>query len=278
MSTLDMRYLTRLPPGYEIMKKDVAKGVARGIYSLYDNNVVKLFDQQGYSIYNYTINDFRGHPSKGIKLFDDFPGSLVRYRELSGRVMSDVGWNFSKFFAIKKDKADAQLFSAELKNLDKDYDGLIMQSLGVIKSKAKESQPGFFMFHFMLPHEPYFYDASGNVLPDDKVKNSPENYIEQVKYTNIVISKMVDRILSDYANKNIVIVVQGDHGYKFDESSAINNAEKCQNFYAVYCSDKNYSTWYRGISSVNGFRILFNKYFKTNFPILPDSSTVLYYR
>jgi len=39
---------------------------------------------------------------------------------------------------------------------------------------------------------------------------------------------------------------------------------------SFYFSDKDYSQLYNSISPVNSFRVIFNKYFNTNLPILED--------
>ena len=76
----------------------------------------------------------------------------------------------------------------------------------------------------------------------------------------------------------MVIILQGDHGYKFDETDPLFDQEGCSILYSVYCSDSSYTGLKNSFNSVNGFRVIFNKYFHTNLPILENRSYNLYYR
>lgn len=89
---------------------------------------------------------------------------------------------------------------------------------------------------------------------------------------------MIDSILQWYAGKKIVIVLQGDHGFKFKEGDPAYEKDMCKIFYAVYCSDGAYPGWTSRINTVNTFRVLFNKYFSTALPLLPNKTYPLYYR
>jgi hypothetical protein len=264
--------------GFPNHKMVTANDIAKSIYAVHENNVVNIFEKNGYSIHNYLVYDFKNHPSQGNKFFEYIPELLIKFRTLDGRIEKDIGWNFHHFFEADKAKADSLDQWKLLKQLDKDYNALIKRSRNIIKTTAGEEKPGFFLFHFMLPHEPYLYNPAGKIDYKQAVESSPEGYIEHLKYTNTVVYDFVDCILASYQKKNIVIVIQGDHGYKWPETDPLYDKEGCKNLYAVYCSDKNYSHWYKTISSVNGFRIIFNKYFKAHFPLLPDNSYSLYYR
>ncbi len=89
---------------------------------------------------------------------------------------------------------------------------------------------------------------------------------------------MLDSIKSIYREKDFVIILQGDHGYKYEESDPLFDQEGCSILYSVYCSDLSYPAWNNTFNSVNTFSVLFNKYFHTNLPLLENRSYDLYYR
>ncbi|MEJ7738570.1 MAG: sulfatase-like hydrolase/transferase [Chitinophagaceae bacterium] len=274
VSTLDMVYLNGLHQHSVVTLKDLA----RGTYSIYDNNVLQVFGKAGYAVNNHTIFNFKDHISRGMISFKDVPESLLDFQTLGGRIQHDIGWNFPTLLAFNKQQADSLVEIRFLQQLDTAYDALINRSIRGLEQAALKQDPSAFLFHFMIPHEPFMYNADGTVAYKNGFSIAPENYIEHVKYTNTVITRLVDTILAKYRQRDIVIVLQGDHGFKFREDDPLYDKESCAILYAVYCSDGDYSPWYNTISSVNGFRVLFNKYFNTRFPILRDTSYTLYYR
>lgn len=274
VSTLDMVYLN----GFSRHSVVTLKDLARGSYSIYDNNVLQVLRKTGYAVHNYTIFQFKDYTSRGIFSFKDVPGSLINFQTLGGRINQDIGWNFPTLFSFDKRKADSLVEIRNLRDLDTEYDALIERSIQGMRQAALKQGPSAFLFHFMLPHEPFMYNADGTVAYKNGFSTASENYIEQVKYTNTVITRLVDTLLAKYRQRDILIVLQGDHGYKFREADPLYYKESCTILYAVYCSDKDYSAWYNTMSSVNGFRIIFNKYFKTRFPMLRDTSYTLFYR
>jgi hypothetical protein len=66
----------------------------------------------------------------------------------------------------------------------------------------------------------------------------------------------------------------GDHGYR-NLPSVKRPFNLLQNMSAVYIPGGNPIKMYDSISGVNEFRVLFNKLFNQNFPILKDSGIIL---
>jgi hypothetical protein len=66
----------------------------------------------------------------------------------------------------------------------------------------------------------------------------------------------------------------GDHGFRHFEKPV---AEKYHfmNMNAVYFPDKNYSSFYEGMSAVNLFRIVSNIQFNQKLPLLKDSTSYM---
>ena len=87
--------------------------------------------------------------------------------------------------------------------------------------------------------------------------------------------KIIDSIFI-HAQRPLVIVLQGDHGYRFDDP--INNNLTFPNLHAVYFSNHDYSLMRPDLSMVNTFRVVLNTVFKQRLPLLQDSSIYLNYK
>ena len=71
-----------------------------------------------------------------------------------------------------------------------------------------------------------------------------------------------------------MIIFLGDHGFRHTTDPAdLSNYFQNQN--ALYFPDREYHLLHDSISTVNEFRITFNKLFDAGFPLLKDSSIFL---
>ncbi|HEX9786798.1 MAG TPA: hypothetical protein VGB09_02175, partial [Candidatus Binatia bacterium] len=147
--------------------------------------------------------------------------------------------------------------------------------------------PKFVLAHFLLPHDPYVFDRDGGYVPARRIQQQPEevSYIDQLVYTNRMLKKTIDLILSK-SETPPVILLQADEGpwprryvhryMNFDWGQAtdaeLNQKMKILN--AFYLPGVDTGGLYPDISPVNTFRLIFNLYFKTNLPLLPDESFV----
>jgi len=273
-STLDMVYLNRLRNHSIVTIRDLV----RGNKSLAKNNVTSLFESQGYSIRNFSIYNLDNYPSEGILSFQRTPRSLIDHQTIDSRINKDIGWNFINLFKKDKKSADSAFYLQINRTYDSTYNLLTRNCQVAFREQALKQTPSFFLIHMLLPHEPFIYRQDGTFGALIGGDSNKEAFLEQLKYTNRIIEKITDSILSVYAGKEFVIIIQGDHGFKFEENDPLFEQESCGILYSVYNSQKKYNSLYPSISSVNGFRILFNDYFNTRFPLLPDSSFNLYYR
>lgn len=267
VSSLDMTYL----PGLENHSIIKYRDIVRGNISLQETNVTKLLKSAGYNIYNYTIYNVDGYPTRAHEYFVDADARLIDNQTLSGRLKQDIGWNFVNIFS-KNSKADDVRAEADYRRL------LVTENISAARNAAADRVPSFLMFHYMFTHEPFIYKADGALDTAVGFGMYPDRYVRSVTRANTALSGLVDSLQDIYKGKELVIILQGDHGYKFEESEHLFEQEGCSIFYAVYCSDQKYSGWETPFNSVNGFRVLFNKYFHTNLSTLENRSINLYYR
>jgi hypothetical protein len=271
-ATMDMNYLN-LPDNYT---QAVAKDFAKSEYTLMRNSTVKIFEKQGYNIQNYSIFDFENHPTQLGTYFYQLRGMFIDDETLLGRVKRDIGWNITRLFSKKTNQRETE-------NFVKEYTDRNVASRKYSFELAKEAidheypaQKDFFYFHFMLPHDPFLFDAKGNVqYYTDFNKSLKEKYLEQLKYTNTLVLDMVNYIQKHY-NKKAVIILQGDHGFKEWPGEEHYEDIAFQNLNAVYFPDTTYTSLYDGFSPVNTFRLVFNHYFNSQFEILPDKAMQIF--
>ncbi len=124
--------------------------------------------------------------------------------------------------------------------------------------------PKFVYAHILMPHPPHVFNIDGSVnlqaspYTDDKIE-----FGIQLDYLNPQIIEIVKRII-DKSNPGPIIILEGDHGlFDFERTSILN---------AIYFPDSVDEVFYPQISLVNTFRLVFNEYFGTDFPLLDDRS------
>lgn len=154
--------------------------------------------------------------------------------------------------------------------------------------------PKFVFVHVLLPHDPFVFDKNCNPISEKVVKQNSHqvNYINQLQCVNTHIKQMIDQVLKESKTPPI-IVLQSDEGpfpmkVSIPEKQGWGSAktaslrEKFPILNAYYfpetedtaVENRVNATPYDTITPVNSFRILFNKYFKTNMELLEDKSYV----
>lgn len=274
VSTLDMIYLDELKGSSVIRFSDIVKGHR----SIYETNASKLLKRAGYDIKNFAIYDIKDHPTRAREKFENSDYSLIHNQTFPGRVRQDIGWNFKNIFASNRLAADTEDAAAGMVDEAEYRLSLLTTTAKEAKHASTNTAPEFFMIHSMLTHEPFLYLPDGQIDPHSDFAMNRDKYIPAIRYANQHILDLVDSLKMAYRNRDVVIILQGDHGYKFDETDPLFDRESCSILYAVYCTDQDYAAWTNAFNSVNGFRLLFNKYFNTAFPMLPSRTYNLYYR
>ena len=133
------------------------------------------------------------------------------------------------------------------------------------------NSPKFVFAHLVIPHHPFVFGANGEELNSIEASVPPfeeykVKYPDQVTYINKRMETIINIILSSSSNPPIVII-QGDHGpAPFDVIE-----RRMQNLSAYYFPDDTQGL-YQTITPVNSFRVIFNKYFGQNYPMLEDKA------
>jgi hypothetical protein len=242
------------------------------VYSVYQNELFMILQKEGYQLHNQSIFDIKGFPSE-VPAFDIWDmKDIYKTYNLAQVLYDNISWRFP-FLANKNE------LSEYARKRDGQFEKMKTIFLNTASKKTAE-QPRFTYVHFSLPHGPYTYDSSGKKIAPAYYQTLAEKfkaYANQVQFCNGLIQKIIDLLM---ANKNpsrpLVIILQGDHGYRFNDVTK--KELEFENLNAFYFSNGDYSRLYDSISNVNTFRVVFNTFFKQEYPLLKDRSFFLNYK
>lgn len=154
----------------------------------------------------------------------------------------------------------------------------------VFPTVASDPEKKFIFVHMLLPHSPYVFDSTCQPVSEDQTRLLPEtvNYIAHIKCANRQIENMVT-IIKNISTRPYVILIQGDEGpfpiaYKKEGSTPYHSKstgallERTRILSAYYFPDSDYTQLYKGITPVNSFRVVFNKFLGKQFDLLPDKT------
>jgi hypothetical protein len=264
-SILNMSYLQGIAHPKQVTLNDYANCEA----PIRNNEVIKTLSAAGYDIVNYSIFNLAGHPSAIEQDFLPLNTRLITERTMLAYTRRDIGWKLAKWYPFK------WFMVNDIMNTNHNNQRFI--ELVKTSAATKSTRPRFVYAHFYLPHNPYYYDKNGNlkdiatITRENKTFPIPA-YLEYVTYANSRIREMITAIQQQ--NPSAVIILMGDHGNR-EFTNEVFPARFFQNLNAVYYPDNDYKLLYDSISGVNQFRVVFNKLFKQNRPLLKDSSTYL---
>jgi hypothetical protein len=160
------------------------------------------------------------------------------------------------------------------------------EQFDAVVESARRPGPTFVFAHVNLPHPPYVFDHEGRYVPYEREASlgRDRSYVEQLRYTNVLVERMVDHLLAVPEEQRPVIVLQADEGphpipYEFDplfDWTEATDAELREKFFilnAYYLPgvDADLSP---EISPVNTFRLILREYFGADLPPLPDRAFV----
>lgn len=248
------------------------------LYMIDENESVDLLKQYGYSsvafdspILPYLFMDSVDH-------FFNTPGAYINLFE-------NELLNVSIVRAFKHNKEEVKSDVDEFEH----HRRKILGAFKHIKEVSKKDEPFYVHGHILSPHQPFVFDEKGNAvdpkhyytcwIPIEEGRN-PENYrkeyIAQLKFINTKLKETIDAILANSKTPPIIII-QGDHGpcAELTNTKAIegnNFHERMPILNAYYFPKKDYQDLYPGISPVNTFRVVLNRYFKQDLPLLYDSA------
>lgn len=256
-SLLNMEYINNL-----LSKRNISGLDRRPAYDLIsDNKVVSFLKEKKYKIINI---------SSGWGATDILESANVnlKYNKYA-----------SNFMSVLINKTIIQEILNNLKiNINPDFVN-VSYSLEELPKIKKIKGPKFVLAHILSPHDSYVFNSDGTAAVnfDREELLNKKKYINSLNVLNRKVLKVVNSLLSDSINSPIIII-QSDHGSsssfipkieKWRNPNRQNIDERLSNFAAYYLPGK-LDYLQDTISSVNTFRIIFNKYFNTKLKLLPN--------
>ena len=199
------------------------------------------------------------------------------------------GWSFNQFQNALIDMTPIPKLLGFFTPGDFFYRNWVSYPLDHLADPSKIDGPVFVFAHILCPHPPFLFAADGSRSdnpfrdPEDGVEAIQKygseayisGYVEQLKFTNSKLKDRIEDLLSD-PNNLPIIIIQSDHGpgMMTDPSSfeKTNHKERHGILNAYFFPDRDYSGLYPTITPVNTFRVVSNKFFGTNYDLLPDRS------
>lgn len=245
-------------------------GYYKSILGIRQNEVCKIFEQQGYDIVNYSDADINGHPAGlGYELL--FPKkALLTNRTLYYQFRRNLPYFFARYGNSKKltEQLNQRAIWANEERMKATLD----------EAGKQHDKPLFNYLHLNMPHVPYVYDSTGknvmykwytNLSQDEK----DDMYLSYLVYVNKRMTSFIDS-LQKATNNKAVIILMSDHGYR-DVLHVTHQMKLAHsNLFAAYNPYGKGGFVRDSITSVNTFRILFNDIFKTSYPMVKDSLVI----
>lgn len=151
---------------------------------------------------------------------------------------------------------------------------LTMFILNKLKEVPDISGPKFVFVHLNTTHPPFVFGPNGEAVDEyadmwEPGKNEAaflQGYHDSIIYSDSQMEKVIDAIL-EKSKTPPIIILQGDHGLQMTEGG-----RRMDILNAFYLPDGGNDLLYPDITPVNSFRIVLNKYFGGNYPLLKDQS------
>jgi hypothetical protein len=162
-----------------------------------------------------------------------------------------------------------------------------LHNFEALEDAAQRPGPTYTFAHFLVPHPPYVFDSDGSTPTGDESqqRTEDEKYLAQLEWTNSRVLEALDHLLDAPPGQEPIIILQADEGpwpdrfaedqVHFDWLDATD--AEIQEKYGILNAlnlpgpEGRSAEVYDSMSPVNEFRIVFNAYFGTDLPLLPDT-------
>lgn len=157
------------------------------------------------------------------------------------------------------------------------YQERVLQVFRKLPAVAQSPGPKFVFVHVYCPHEPFVFDSGGGSVPIEKAWDhaDPRNYLQQYIFISGKMLQAAAAILA-VSPRPPVIIIQSDHGYRGSRGRKnwqriVAPAEAQKVFNALRLPGMPMEAIDPSLSPLNNFRLVFNLYFGTTYPLLPSS-------
>jgi hypothetical protein len=229
------------------------------------NQFVEYFKKNGYRFFNYSAFDFDNEPAFTTHGFLPDKTTPITGQTLSGRILRDL-W-FHLVTDLNWKSAINAVTYVHLDRNNKTYD----QAMDVIKN-YKEG-PKLVYTHLIMPHNPYYYTASGRLRTPDELteylRADKKAYSEYIFYVNNKLLQLIDHIIKNSTSEPVIFLA-GDHGFRHYDQS-VSPDFQFENLSAISLPVRDYTQLHDSMTLINQIRTVLNVQFNQNLPLLQDS-------
>jgi len=227
--------------------------------ALIRNNVVhKAFEELGYTTIAFEMGFTWGNMKHFDYFFDEIPDNIDTWALDPFEIMylrSTMGiflFDGDTKIGTSVSMTDIEEKAARTKLI-----------LDVLPEIPKLKGNKFVHAHIITPHPPYIFNADGTLNPDPDEVDPMEGYRQQLAYIEPRILEVLEKII-DESPRPPIIILEGDHGFgrKYVTS----------NLLALYLPNQDQPELEDNMTLINVFPYIFNTYFGTQIPMLPDQS------
>ncbi len=164
----------------------------------------------------------------------------------------------------------------------------ILFNLDHLSRGNEYKSPKFVFAHLICPHPPFVFESDGSATQSGGVQvlahgkngiwpateDDQQSYVKQVQFLNNRMLAIIDSLRLN-SQTEPVIIIQGDHGSLFPRDKAADSLfykEKFSILNALYLPEGNMDSIPENLTPVNTFRVILNRYFRTEYEILPNRS------
>lgn len=268
-------YLTEKTNGGESPDESIVTPLIR------NNNVIKFLKERGYSYVHigpgWTPTSINPNADT-IYIFKD--GLYPRADEFTtGFLNTTIAAPLFQYMF-----RDTSAVSEDPEN--NDHRKRVLYEFNAIEQAIPLPGPKFVFMHVLFPHDPFVFGKECQPIPESEVKKHDHvtNYLNQLTCANSKIMATISDILVRSKTQPIIIV-QSDEGpfpmnVPIPENQSWGTAEtsslkeKFPILSVYYLPGVSTKELYPSITPVNSFRVVFNAYFGTNLPLLPDRNYI----
>ena len=148
-----------------------------------------------------------------------------------------------------------------------------------IEAIGERDRPVHVFAHILVPHGPYVFAPDGRCLSQREAarRGAEQGYADQVAYANRIVEDVVTTLQSQ-GRRPPIIIIQADEGpfpkrdggVPWQDAPAEELRVKTGILNAIYFPNGDYRLRGPDTSPVNIYRVVFDTYFGTSFPDLPD--------
>ena len=164
-------------------------------------------------------------------------------------------------------------WSRESPDASRYYRERVLQVFEKLPEVMKIPSPKFVFVHLYCPHEPFIFDARGGPAAAEHFWDHADRnaYLQQYIFVSAKMLETATAILAS-SPRPPVIIIQSDHGYRGSRGRKkwrrrVEPAESTRVFNSLYLPGVSADTIAPSLSPLDNFRLIFNLYFATAYPL-----------